>query len=359
MAFASPETNSNNDDEDDDDHDKHPSVSLRKTPREAPEGIDGIDDNAEEGKKTTKTMTMTTTNHPATTIPNPGSDATGTADDDDASLASAAEPDGFATFASRRTPLLAEVLARRNSGDHPPDSLPAMTMMTGTPPPALEDPGEPQRPPPPRTMDRSPELIVVALATGSLAGILGDLLSNYEWVQTLRYFWPLSLGVYYGLLYNRAYDDADLARLSSARRRFGPSTAFTPRREDGGGERDEDDPAELLLQAGYIFGGIGLFVGGLADAVLPVWMTGPNWITNAGLAPDCAVLLLLLSAGETYGGLGRRSGTTSTMTTTTTPPGDMTPLLLRIALWAELYKLGESSLDEVVCGLQALLSAST
>ena len=41
------------------------------------------------------------------------------------------------------------------------------------------------------------------------------------------------------------------------------------------------------------------------------------------------------------------------------PLAVMTPLLLRITLWAELYKLGESSLDEVFSNLQTLFLTST
>lgn len=304
------------------------------------------------------------------------------------------ETDGFSGFAANQTPLLAELLALNKDGNDsallasPPsmDHTTVPTTITVVSRNVEDDYDSVQIEP---WTERSSELIVVALATCSLVGIMGDILSNYEWVQNLRYFWPLSIGAYYGLLWNQAYNEKGVSLQTAVRREFGPSVAFTPTAASG------DAPGTLLLQLGYVFGGFGLFFGGLADAVLPVWMTGPNWITNAGLAPDCAVLLLVLSVGEEYNLFGNknnnndgdggegiavknvpddkrgknnpRSGdgesllvaSSSSRTDVNDAMAVMTPLLLRITLWAELYKLGESSLEEVFGGLQTLLSSST
>eukprot|EP00536_Pseudo-nitzschia_multiseries_P011999 jgi/Psemu1/326646/estExt_fgenesh1_pg.C_4370003 len=160
---------------------------------------------------------------------------------------------------------------------------------------------------------RAEELVVTGLAATALAGILGDALANYEWIQTLRYFWPISLGAYYGLLWNH--------RLSADTEAFYDEFGTDAAAPVG---NDKDDDRNVWLQLGYVFGGFGLLVGGLADALLPVWMTGPNLVTHAGLAPDCAVMLLALS----------------------------------VALWAELWKLGESSVDEVLSVFQTMVSSS-
>ena len=258
----------------------------------------------------------------------------------------------FSVFAEKQTPLLAELLAQKNDET---DSLVMAPTSEATSASSQESTSQLTMP----WMERSSEIVVVALATIALVGFLGDLLSDYEFVQNLRYFWPLSLGVYYGLLLNQA-NPQDSALRTARRKEFGLTTAFSP-------TATKDDPASLLLQIGYVFGGFGLFVGGLADAVLPVWMTGPNWITNAGLAPDCAILLLGLSVGDEYNLFGTKGnestrGTSESLTNSTTATNDtmngMTPLLLRITLWAELYKLGEGSLDEVFSNLKVLLSAS-
>jgi hypothetical protein len=315
--------------------------------------------------------------------------------------------DGFLGFAANQTPLLAELLAL-NKNDEQVDSAvlastPTMVHTTTVPTTTSistvvssrnddddnDDNDSAVQMIKPWT-ERSSELIVVVLATCALVGILGDLLSNYEWVQDLRYFWPLSIGAYYGMLWNQAYTEKDVSLLTAARTEFGPSVAFTPTATDADAasanpDSAADAPGSLLLQVGYVFGGFGLFFGGLADAVLPVWMTGPNWITNAGLAPDCAVLLLVLSVGEEYNIFGPNNnkncnkndkrGKNSTgsgdvgesllVASSSNRPNDndtmseMTSMLLRITLWAELYKLGESSLDEVFSNLQTLLSVST
>ena len=238
--------------------------------------------------------------------------------------------DSLSEFSETKTPLLAELLKGES------EALPKQGLM------------QPWK-------ERSSELAVVCLATFAMVGILGDLLTNYEWVQTLRYFWPLSLGVYYGMLWNLA-NEKDVALRRKTIEAFGSSAAFSPK-------DDQDDWKSLLYQVGYIIGGIGLFVGGLADAVLPVWMTGPNFITNAGLAPDCAVVLLVLSVVDEFDIFVNKEEDDETKLLASSSSSDATTtstlLLLNITLWAELYKLGEGSLDEVFTNLQTLISSST
>eukprot|EP00533_Pseudo-nitzschia_delicatissima_P000148 CAMPEP_0116083644 /NCGR_PEP_ID=MMETSP0327-20121206/3384_1 /TAXON_ID=44447 /ORGANISM="Pseudo-nitzschia delicatissima, Strain B596" /LENGTH=342 /DNA_ID=CAMNT_0003574547 /DNA_START=168 /DNA_END=1196 /DNA_ORIENTATION=+ len=238
--------------------------------------------------------------------------------------------DSFSEFSKTKTPLLAELL--KGEGE----ALPKQDSM------------QPWK-------GRSSEWALVGLATFALVGILGDLLTNYEWVQTLRYFWPLSLGVYYGMLWNLA-NEKDVALRRKTVEAFGLSAAFSPK-------DDQDDWKSMLYQMGYVLGGIGLFVGGLADAVLPVWMTGPNFITNAGLAPDCAVLLLVLGVIDEFNIFGNQEVDDETKLLASSSSSDETTtgtsLLLKITLWAELYKLGEGSLDEVFTNLQTLISSST
>lgn len=216
-------------------------------------------------------------------------------------------------------------------------------------------------------------------------------------MQTLRYFWPLSLGLYYGLLWNHA-STHDSNPLDAEEQRKAFYEEFGPDAANSGIYSNTNTNTNIavstvistpnpLLQLGYVFGGFGLFVGGLADALLPVWMTGPNLLTHAGLAPDCAVLLLAMSMGENYfSGSSNMSSnniddnddesknsdqkevtnaplmssstraTNSSSSNSTTIIGSM-PLLLKIALWAELYTLGGSSVDEVFTAVQTALSS--
>ena len=272
-------------------------------------------------------------------------------DDPSSKIGSNSESRSFSEFASNQTPILANLLKSEN--ERKESALSSSDLQKEN-----KELSEPTL-----WQERSSEWAVVGLSTFALVGILGDLLSNYEWVQTLRYFWPLSLGVYYGLLLNQANDRDALLRRKTMEE-FGPSSAYSPSTTS-----DQDEIKDLLLQVGYVFGGFGLFVGGLADALLPVWMTGPNWITNAGLAPDCAILLLVLSIGDQYNLFrnnndsnrddGSKQETGNLLSSESVVTTGMATLLVRITLWAELYKLGEGSLDEVVSNIQSLLSAST
>ena len=272
-------------------------------------------------------------------------------DDPSSKIGSNSESRSFSEFASNQTPILANLLKSEN--ERKESALSSSDLQKEN-----KELSEPTL-----WQERSSEWAVVGLSTFALVGILGDLLSNYEWVQTLRYFWPLSLGVYYGLLLNQANDRDALLRRKTMKE-FGPSSAYSPSTTS-----DQDEIKDLLLQVGYVFGGFGLFVGGLADALLPVWMTGPNWITNAGLAPDCAILLLVLSIGDQYNLFrnnndsnrddGSKQETGNLLSSESVVTTGMATLLVRITLWAELYKLGEGSLDEVVSNIQSLLSAST
>jgi hypothetical protein len=248
------------------------------------------------------------------------------------------------------------------------------------------------------------EITITSLASYSLYGLLGTLLTQYEWVQTWRYLWPLFIGIYYcfdgGLAASAATllsSDSMSGRILS--RIISSLSPLQQEQQQQIEEREVDEEEEenilintgtttttttititdLLLQVLKITCGIGLFVGGFADAFLPVWMTGPNFITNAGLAPDCAILLLLLNIIEMvvvvvvvyynnvnikdyeYNDDGSSSSgnisqqqqqimsiipTSSTVSSST--PTSLPLLLLRITLWAELYKLGESSIDEII-----------
>eukprot|EP00534_Pseudo-nitzschia_fraudulenta_P016354 CAMPEP_0201253064 /NCGR_PEP_ID=MMETSP0852-20130820/67251_1 /ASSEMBLY_ACC=CAM_ASM_000632 /TAXON_ID=183588 /ORGANISM="Pseudo-nitzschia fraudulenta, Strain WWA7" /LENGTH=405 /DNA_ID=CAMNT_0047552827 /DNA_START=957 /DNA_END=2174 /DNA_ORIENTATION=- len=149
--------------------------------------------------------------------------------------------DRFSVFASEQTPLLAELLAtqtnngesddknERSGGDN--SSLPSAPPRAGSAATTADNPGTEA----PAFVysslrQRSPEIAIVGLATVAVSGILGDLLSEYEWVQALRYFWPLSIGVYYGTLLNQAADgnSGGNGRLARMREEFGPDVAVNP-----------------------------------------------------------------------------------------------------------------------------------
>jgi hypothetical protein len=257
------------------------------------------------------------------------------------------------------------------------------------------------------------EIIITILASYSLYGLLGNLLTQYEWVQTWRYLWPLFIGIYYccfngsaPLLFSSSSMSSSSSSLISmskiASSLLSSSSSQQQEQEQQEQEqieeqREEEEEEDILINTGSttitdilqvlkISCGIGLFVGGMADAFLPVWMTGPNFITNAGLAPDCAVLLLLMSIIELVAyyynvikeyeynndddDRNNRNGNSSqqqqqqimSIIPTSLAPSSLSSstslplLLLRITLWAELYKLGESSIDEIISSTASIFA---
>eukprot|EP00537_Pseudo-nitzschia_pungens_P019110 CAMPEP_0172408634 /NCGR_PEP_ID=MMETSP1061-20121228/75953_1 /TAXON_ID=37318 /ORGANISM="Pseudo-nitzschia pungens, Strain cf. pungens" /LENGTH=410 /DNA_ID=CAMNT_0013144771 /DNA_START=2159 /DNA_END=3392 /DNA_ORIENTATION=- len=287
--------------------------------------------------------------------------------------------ESFSSFSSRETPILSQVLLRKKSTDSKSAVDSGSVILDAVDDYDYDSSSNLARCRPSQS-DRTSEMVVTGLAVVALTGILGDLLSNYEWLQTLRYFWPLSLGIYYGGLWNQRLSEETEAFYEE----YGTDAATVSKNDD----------RNVWLQIGYVFGGFGLLVGGLADALLPVWMTGPNLLTHAGLAPDCAFLLLALSVGENYGWIRTNNNTkkggdnnnnnnsgdnpsgntnsnellessfaleTSVVANnnSTNNNANSLPLLVKVALWAELYKLGESSIDEVLSLLRDAISSAT
>ncbi|OEU06564.1 hypothetical protein FRACYDRAFT_254423 [Fragilariopsis cylindrus CCMP1102] len=230
------------------------------------------------------------------------------------------------------------------------------------------------------------EMLITSLASYSVYELLGNLLTQYEWVQTWRYVWPLFIGLYYICFDGGGRLAASASALvlpsvsiprTLSRRIVPPFLSLLQKEEQEQqttAEIEKEDilinttgtsttaiTTDLLLQVFKITCGIGLFVGGFADAFLPVWMTGPNFITNAGLAPDCAILLLLMNIIEVVVFQQQQQQiimsiiptTPSTLSSSSTPTS-LPLLLLRITLWAELYKLGESSIDEIISSTSSI-----
>lgn len=182
-----------------------------------------------------------------------------------------------------------------------------------------------------RISETMSESIILALATFGVSYLLGDLLVQFEWLQDWLYFWPLV-----GTLYvAEPMMKQGLSLLPFALSK---------------------NPAIQLLS---VIGGVFTLIGGAYDAFMPVWQTGPNIFTIAGIGQDGAVILLLVSVisiiQESWNkyqamdakynldsNFGKDNGSSSNQ------------MLLQILLLAELYKLGESSVDEIVSGLDSV-----
>lgn len=125
-------------------------------------------------------------------------------------------------------------------------------------------------------------LVAMVGCTYTLSSAMLYMLYHYEWFQTWRYFWPLL-----GFLY--AVDGFTVASISTYLRKQGglmllPLLPPLTSRNN------------TLTAMVSIIGGIGLVIGGAYDAFMPVWMTGPNVLTAAGIGQDSAMILWIVTA---------------------------------------------------------------
>ena len=169
-------------------------------------------------------------------------------------------------------------------------------------------------------VDQVSQWIILLLGSTALAVGMGELLLRFEWFQDWRYSWPLV-----GCLY--IYD----------------------------GFNDNQFLLSSLKGKGWskltsIVCGVGLLIGGAYDAFMPVWMTGPNLVTNAGIHQDSAVVLIFLTvvAAARFPRKEKEGGTKFQKSKKFESRYNPTRTLLLMTLIAQLYKLGESSMDELV-----------
>jgi len=151
---------------------------------------------------------------------------------------------------------------------------------------------------------RVPNLMIVALGTCAVSIGIGELLSTFEWFQAWRYLWPMVGGLYVVDVFS------DVLPFDIRDNQLTKMTAFVC--------------------------GFGLIIGGAYDAFMPVWQTGPDILTNAGIGQDSAAVLFLLSILSIS---SKQQQPTNTRT------------LLQMTLLGELYNLGEGSFDEILLRL--------
>jgi hypothetical protein len=148
------------------------------------------------------------------------------------------------------------------------------------------------------------QMTIVALGTFAVTTGIESLLVDNEWLQAWRYFWPL-VGTFYM---------ADGLWLSDK------------------GVLPFDFTIKAKRFAAVVLG-FGLVVGGAYDAFMPVWDTGPNVITQAGIGQDSALALALLSITS----LSKYDKTQ-----------DETTTLMQILLLGQLGALADGSIDELL-----------
>jgi len=185
---------------------------------------------------------------------------------------------------------------------------------------------------------RNSLIIGSGILTGTyvISCVLTDLLSQFEVVQQWRYLWPL-IGIvfmidgYFGLQPPPEDGRRDLLKLQ-------PIQDIQPAWKT------------LSFRATEIIGGIGMVIGGAYDAFMPVWMTGPNVFTPAGIGQDASFVLFWLTLIQVSRRESARIGPNQSVL-----DQEVISIFPFVVLLAELYKLGEGSFDEVWTNISQLI----
>jgi hypothetical protein len=183
-------------------------------------------------------------------------------------------------------------------------------------------------------------IALLSIGTFGLTMLLGTLLANFEWMQSWRYLWPLVGGLYVVQAHQnlQSTDEND----SGSKLRILPFGIIE----------------STWWNLGSAVFGVGLIVGGAYDAFMPVWMTGPNLLTDAGIGHDSALALLGLSV---YGICTQNAAdapcdsSESLKNLQNNPTATSVILLLQVILLSQLCILGEGSINALVADVSDVL----
>mmetsp|Transcript_21793 Transcript_21793/g.22166 ORF Transcript_21793/g.22166 Transcript_21793/m.22166 type:complete len:259 (-) Transcript_21793:4-780(-) len=193
------------------------------------------------------------------------------------------------------------------------------------------------------------------VCTGLLSNQIDGLLRDYEVFQSWRYLWPLVGAVY-------AWDGAASLFPEIQFPPFSPLASETIKRA-------------RFVSLLTLLAGIGLVIGGAADALLPVYITGPNLFTSAGLGPDSAAFLLLMTVLFSIRNVMAQFDPEKCVDSTGSPVSNFSynsmsiiserledkgfykQIIVWVVLTSQLYVLGESSFDEMLSSFDKILSS--
>ena len=203
--------------------------------------------------------------------------------------------------------------------------------------------------PSPSNVNTLSEPIQATLFFGIFAGLfaltypfnsfLGNITSQYEWVQTWKYSWPL-LGLIYAAAgvthftlkdaYENVYPQKGAWGIW-----YLPGTADFHVKWTG--------VAEIL-------GGVGLLIGGLYDAFAPVYTESPILLTSAGIGSDSAAALFLLTIAVTPANIYMY--THGARLPVDGPPvpvvGHAVRGIMQVVLFGLLYQMGAGTFEELL-----------
>jgi hypothetical protein len=180
-------------------------------------------------------------------------------------------------------------------------------------------------------------IALLGVATLGMAAYWNSMFLDFEWMQAWRYTWPCV-----GLLF--MYEGG-----SSLVQDFG--LVSPPQKTSLGVHKQVDNEISVTelasetislqsdrpvwLRVVAILAGASLVIGGAADAFLPVYVTGPEFLTKAGLAPDAAALLASYQAVVLMGRVWSDSKI------------NLTICGAHVLLLSQLLVLGAGSFDDV------------
>lgn len=197
-------------------------------------------------------------------------------------------------------------------------------------------------------------IATLLLGTYVTSCVLTELLANFEWVQAWRYSWPLGMGILYMLLNAlpppSSLDHANRDSINTTPRMGGDdsSPASTIKKHNDNLLISILQGETRFIRAILFVLGLGLVIGGAYDLWMPVYETGPNVLTAAGIGQDAAlglfagtlvqiiILRLLQLQQQRHEHLHRPDNAAWNR---------LLPIV--VVLLAQLYKLGEGSFEEL------------
>jgi len=182
-------------------------------------------------------------------------------------------------------------------------------------------------------------LALLGAASIPFSNFLSSITTQYEWVQTWRYTWPLLGAIYVAAGLTHFTVQEEYENIYPSQGAWG--IWYLP------GSKEFHVKWTGVAE---ILGGAGLLVGGAFDAFAPVYDTCPNILTSAGIGSDAAAGLLLLTAAVTPSNIFMYTHGAKLPKDGPEVPvvGHFIRGVMQVVLFGLLYQMGEGTFDELL-----------
>lgn len=187
-------------------------------------------------------------------------------------------------------------------------------------------------------------LVALGVCMSVFSAALSSLTTQFEWFQSFRYSWPITLGL--------VFVAAGVTHFTVA----AEYKNIYPYPGAWGGLWKLPGSADFHVAwtgAAELVGGLGLLVGGLIDWLAPVYLSSPNLVTAAGLESDCAAALYLLTWAVTPANIFMFThGAKLPMEVEGYVPISfhVVRFIMQVVLLGFLYQMGEGTFDALLAG---------